>query len=456
VRCGAGTGAATVDHGRLWTDHDAAVAAGYRVDARLWQVLFDDLMVTIGRRFRRPEPRRRVRDFVRGLLAPLPSKNCWTIAEHAGDTSPDGMQDLLTRVRWDDSVVRADVREFVGEHFGDTEAVLVIDETGDLKKGRHTVGVQRQYSGTAGKIENCQLAVHLVCATDTAHALLDTALYLPKSWCDDPERRTRAGVPEQVRFATKPQLASRTITTAVTAGLLCRWVAGDEAYGSDPRLATQLRGLRLGYVLAVACSHQVTTGLGAHRVDALAAGLPTTAWHRLFAGKGAKGHRWYDWAFVTLPHAADAHGGHHWLLIRRNRSTGKLAFYRCWAPDTVPLRRLVAVAGRRWKIEESFQAAKTGLGLDQHQHRRWTSWHRWTTLAILAHAFLAAATTHRSRPDPAGLIALTVNELRHLFNVLIVEPTRRHHDPLLWSIRRRRHQARAKTSHYARQALTEP
>ncbi|WP_145821862.1 IS701 family transposase [Micromonospora sagamiensis] len=412
-------------------------------------------MLTVGHRFRRPEPRRRVRDFVRGLLAPLPRKNCWTIAEHAGDSGPDGMQDLLTRVRWDDAAVRADVRAFVVEHLGDPEAVLVIDETGDLKKGRHTVGVQRQYSGTAGKIENCQLAVHLVYATDTAHAMVDTALYLPKSWCDDPERRTRAGVPEQVRFATKPQLAARMITAAVTAGLPCRWVAGDEAYGNDPRLAAGLRQLRLGYVLAVARSHQVTTRLGVYRVDALAAGLPTTAWQRISAGRGAKGHRWYDWSYTALPAATDTHGGHHWLLIRRNRRTGELAFYRCWSPQPVPLNRLVAVAGRRWKIEEAFQAAKTGLGLDQHQHRRWRSWHRWTTLVILAHAFLAAATANHHH-QPVGLIPLTVNELRHLFHVLIIEPTRRRADPLLWSIRRRRHQAQAMTSHYARQALTEP
>ncbi|MEV0724225.1 IS701 family transposase [Micromonospora purpureochromogenes] len=412
-------------------------------------------MLTIGERFRRPEPRRRMRDFVRGLLAPLPRKNCWTIAEHAGDAGPDGMQDLLTRVKWDDAAVRADVREFIGRQLGDAEAVLVIDETGDLKKGRHTVGVQRQYSGTAGKIENCQLAVHLVYATETTHAMLDAALYLPKSWCDDPQRRAEAGVPEQVRFSTKPQLAAAMIETAAAAGLPCRWVAGDEAYGNDPRLAARLRALRLGYVLSVACSHQVSTGLGVYRADALAAGLPTAAWQRMSAGRGAKGYRYYDWSLVALPRATDNHGGHHWLLIRRNRSTGELAFYRCWSPQRAALHTLVTVAGRR-RIEESFQAAKTGLGLDQHQNRRWISWHRWTTLAILAHAFLAAANANRNRPDPAGLIPLTVNELRHLFNKLIIEPTRRHTDPLLWSIRRRRHQARAINSHYARQALIEP
>lgn len=276
-------------------------------------------------------------------------------------------------------------------------------------------------------------------------------------WCDDPERRVEAGIPDTVRFATKPQLASRMIEAAVTAGLPCRWAAGDEAYGNDPRLAARLRTLRLGYVLAVARSHQVSTGIGTYRVDMLAADLPTTAWQRVSAGPGAKGYRYYDWSFVALPHAADSHGGHHWLLIRRNRRTGELAFYRCWSPEPVALGVLVAVAGRRWKIEESFQAAKTGLGLDQHQNRRWTSWHRWTTLTILAHAFLAAATAgHRHRYNPIELIPLTVNELHHLRNILIIEPTHRRADPLLWSIRRRRHQARAKNSHYARQALTEP
>ncbi|SCG43637.1 SRSO17 transposase [Micromonospora inositola] len=440
----------------MWTDHDAAVAAAYRVDAQRWRVLFDDLMLTVGSRFRRPEPRRRVRDFVRGLLAPLPRKNCWTIAEHAGDASPDGMQDLLARAKWDDEQVRADVRGFVAEHLGDPDAVLVVDETGDLKKGHHTVGVQRQYSGTAGKIENCQLAVHLVYATEAGHALIDAALYLPKVWCENPSRRSEAGVPDEIRFATKPQLAARMIDEAVAAGLPCRWVAGDEAYGGDPRLAAALRGHRLGYVLAVACSHQVITGIGSRRVDHLAAGLTRTAWQRVSAGAGAKGHRYYDWAWMPLPAHADAHAGHHWLLIRRHRRTGELAFYRCWSPEPAPLGALVSVAGRRWKIEESFQTAKTALGLDQHQNRRWTSWHRWTTLAILAHAFLATATARRTQPSPSGLIPLTVNELHRLFNALVIEPSRRHADQLKWSIWRRRHQARAKASHYARQALTEP
>ncbi|WP_446220840.1 IS701 family transposase [Micromonospora sp. IBHARD004] len=412
-------------------------------------------MDTIEARFSRPEPRRLVRDFVAGLLAPLPVKNCWTIAEHAGDDGPGGMQDLIGRASWDDAAVRADVRDFVAARLGHPDGVLLVDETGDLKKGIHTVGVQRQYSGTAGKIENCQPAVHLSYASPLGHTLVDVALYLPKSWTEDPARRAEAGMPDTVGFATKPQLARRLIETALADGLPCRWVAGDEAYGGDPHLAAALRGNRLGYVLAVACSHPVPTGLGIQRTDQIAAGLPKQAWQRVSAGNGAKGYRYYDWAFITLLQATDEHAGHHWLLIRRNRTTGELACYLCWSPEPVPLHHLVAVAGRRWSIEESFQATKTGLGLDQHQHRRWKAWHRWTTLVIAAHAFLAAATTVTTS-SPDGLIAITVNELRRLFHALIIDPARRAADVIAWSLFRRRHQAAAKTSHYTRQALTEP
>ena len=438
----------------MWTQ-DTAVAAAYRVDARRWSELFEALLDTIEARFARPEPRRRVRDFLAGLLAPLPVKNCWTIAEHAGDQGPGGMQDLIGRASWDDAEVRADVRDFVAARLGHPDGVLLVDETGDLKKGTHTVGVQRQYSGTAGKIENCQLAVHLSYAAPAGRTLLDVALYLPKSWTEDPQRRREAGVPDTVTFATKPQLARRLIEAALAGGLPCRWVAGDEAYGGDPNLAAALRGHRLGYVLTVACSHRVPTGLGVFRADQLATDLPKQAWQRISAGPGAKGFRYYDWAFITLPQAVDQHTGHHWLLIRRNRTTGELAFYRCWSPELVALHHLVAVAGRRWSIEESFQATKTGLGLDQHQHRRWKAWHRWTTLVIAAHAFLAAATT-ASTESPDGLIDITVNELRRLFHALIIEPARRVPDVIAWSIFRRRHQNSAKTSHYTRQALTEP
>ncbi|MBE1489724.1 SRSO17 transposase [Plantactinospora soyae] len=200
--------------------------------------------------------------------------------------------------------------------------------------------------------------MHLSYASPLGHTLVDVDLYLPKSWTGDTAQRAEAGVPDTVTFATKPQLARRLIETAVTGGLPCRWVAGDEAYGGDPHLAAALRGLRLGSVLAVAYSHRVPTGLGVLRADRIAADLPKHAWQRISAGAGAKGHRYYDWAFITLPLAADQHAGHHWLLIRRNRTTGELAFYRCWSPEPVALHHLVTVAGRRWSIEESLCATR--------------------------------------------------------------------------------------------------
>jgi len=408
-------------------------------------------MCRIGGRFARVEPRYRARDLLLGLVSDLPSKNCWTIAEHAGHESPDGLQHLLRKAAWDHEAVREDLRGYVVEHLGTEDAVLVVDETGDLKKGVHTVGVQRQYTGTAGRIENSQVAVYLTYATRIGHALIDRALYLPKSWCTDIDRREAAGVPEEVEFATKPALAKQLIVAALEGGAAADWVAGDEVYGADPGLRKEMEQRRVGYVLAVACSHPVTTAAGKQRADAVAACLPKHVWQRLSAGTGSKGQRFYDWVWITI----DAErGGHRWLLIRRNTSTGELAFYRCYAPGPVPLATLVRVAGRRWTVEESFQAGKGLAGLDQHQVRRWTSWHRWTVLAMLAHAFLAvlAVTERAKRPTPDGLIPLTCNEIHHLFNVLITQPISNLWHRMRWSTWRRQHQHRAKTAHYQRRA----
>jgi SRSO17 transposase len=225
---------------------------------------------------------------VYGLLADLPRKNCWTIAEHAGDPSPNGMQHLLARAAWDEDAVRDDLRGYVVEHLGDPEAVLVIDETGDLKKGTTTVGVQRQYTGTAGQIENAQVAVYLVYATDAGHALIDRELYLPRGWIDDPQRCRAAGVPEQVGFATKPALATRMLTRALDAGVPAAWVTGREVYGADPELRAELETRRIAYVLAVACDHPVRAGGATQRADALLRCVPARAWQCVSAGKGAK------------------------------------------------------------------------------------------------------------------------------------------------------------------------
>jgi SRSO17 transposase len=391
---------------------------------------------------------------VLGLLADLPRKNCWTIAEHAGDATPDGMQHLLARAVWDEDGVRDDLRAYVVEHLGDPGAVLVVDETGDLKKGARTVGVQRQYTGTAGKVDNAQVAVYLVYATDAGHALIDRDLYVPQGWTCDPDRCRAAGIPAQVGFATKPALATRMLGRALDAGVPAAWVAGDEVYGADPGLRAWLEARGVGYVLAVARDHRVAAGGAACRADALLGRIPARAWQCVSAGRGAKGHRWYDWVFVRLDDGDPEHGGQHWLLARRSRKHGELAFYRCWMPHPVPLATLVGVAGRRWSIEERFQTGKGLVGLDQHQVRRWRSWYRWTTLAMLAHASLVvAALTDRIRhPPPPGLVGLTCNEVQHLFAALLARPAGDLGHRLRWSAWRRRQQARARACHYHRRA----
>ncbi len=413
----------------------------------------------IAPRFARYEPLRHAAGLVLGLLSGLDRKNCWTIAEHRGQRSPDGLQHLLARASWDADAVRDDLRGYVVDAFGDDAAVLVVDETGDLKKGEKSVGVQRQYTGTAGRIENAQVAVYLTYAAPRGHAFIDRALYLPWSWADDQPRRDAAGVPADVQFATKPALAAAMISRAVQAGVPAGWVAGDEVYGADPTLRKTVREHGLGYVLQVAANRRVPTHAGPRRIDTLPALIPDHGWQTYSCGRGSKGHRDYAWAWAWIellpepgdPASANQHGQHH-LLIRRNQRTGELAYLRCYTPGPTILATLVRVAGQRWRIEESFQTGKGLVGLDQHQVRRWTSWHRWTTLAMLAHAFLAVATAleRDHNPTPQGLIALTINEFRRLFDALLLAAGHTSTSLLAWSTWRRRHQGRARDSHYRR------
>jgi SRSO17 transposase len=432
------------------------VAAAHSVRPDRWWDGFGEVMGRIGSRFTRYEPRRHAAALMLGLLSGLDRKNCWTIAEHRGDVSPDGLQHLLSRAVWDADGVRDDLRGYVVDHLGDPGAVLVVDETGDVKKGSETVGVARQYTGTAGRIENAQVSVFLTYAAPRGHALIDRALYLPRSWIADPDRCTAAGVPAEVGFATKPALATAMITAALDAGVPASWVAGDEVYGADPCLRARVRHLGLGYVLQVAANRRVPTDAGMLRVDELAARLAGSAWQRRSAGAGSKGERLYSWAWIGIDaeetDTDDPDPGEHHLLIRRNDATGELAYHRCYTPGPVPLMTLVRVAGQRWCIEESFQAGKGLTGLDQHQVRRWTSWHRWTTLAMLAHAFLVVTTAAERghAPTPAGLIALTVNEFRRLFDAILLRSTQTITALMHWSTWRRRHQARARQCHYRR------
>jgi SRSO17 transposase len=300
-------------------------------------------------------------------------------------------------------------------------------------------------------VENCQVAVFLSYASPAGHALIDRELYLPRSWTADPARCAAAGIPaDKAVFATKPALARRMLGRALDAGVPAAWVTGDEVYGADPHLRADLERRRTGYVLAVAASHRVATAAGTCPAGQLAARLPRRAWQRYSAGEGAKGHRYYDWAWLAID---PGRPGHRHLLIRRNRRTRELAFYRCYSPGPVPLPVLVKVAGTRWTTEENFQAGKQLTGLDEHQVRRWDSWYRWTTLAMLALAFLSitAATEHAS-PPPEDQIPLTRNEIAALFSALIIEPVKDTRHRLRWSAWRRRRQHRAKNCHYQRQA----
>ena len=400
-------------------------------------------MTRAGARFSRVEPRRRARAFVLGLLAELPRKNCRTIAGHAGDRTPDGMQHLLSRARWDAGGVRDDVRSYVVEQLGDPGAVLVADETGDVKKGTATPGVQRQYTGTAGRIENAQVAVYLGYAAPHGHALIDRELYLPKSWTGDPARCEAAGIPGHAAFATKPQLARLMIERAVSARVPFAWVAADEAYGDNGPLRTWLEQQHIAYVLAVARDHRVPAGAGRTvRADELAARLPRRAWQRLSAGNGAKGHRWYDWAWVTISNP----GPGHRCLLSANRTPGTGLL-----PLLLP--RVTLPPCQSPLPEENFQAGKGLTGLDEHQLRRWTSWYRWVTLAMLGAAVLtiAAAIESARGPAAAGQIPLTRNEIAHLLAAVTAPPGHDAGHRLRWSHWRRRHQHRARTCHYQRQ-----
>ena len=321
-------------------------------------------MGRIAGRFGRVEPRRRARAFVLGLLSGLPRKNCWSIAEYAGDPTPGGMQHLLGRARWDADAVRDDLRDYITERLGDPGAVLVVDETGDVKKGTATAGVQRQYTGTAGRTENAQVAVYLAYVAPAGHALIDRELYLPKSWIADPGRCRAAGIPEGTAFATKPALARRMLARTLDARVPAGWVAGDEVYGADPGLRSDLEKRETGYVLAVACRHTFSIGLRTFRADELARRLPRPAWQRYSAGAGAKGHRYYDWAWVAT---GPGQPGHHWLLIRRNRRTKRAGLLPVLLTPARPAGHPGQGRRGRRPVEENFQAGKGLAGLDEHQ-----------------------------------------------------------------------------------------
>src|SRR5215218_258783 len=356
-----------------------------------WSTYLEELHSRIAHRFLRPEVRERAYRYLSGLLGEVRRKNSWQMAEAIGEARPRGVQHLLNDAHWDADAVRDDLREYVVEHLGDEHSgVLIVDETGFLKKGEKSVGVARQYTGTAGKRENCQVGVFLCYASqEEGRAFIDRALYLPEEeWAEDEERREAAGVPEEVEFATKGALAKAMLSRALEAGVPAKWVTGDEVYGNDGKLRGWLQERERAYVLAVSRSHPVMNVFERKRADEIAAEAPPEAWERVEVGAGSKGPRVYDWARARLPYEC-AQGWSQWLVVRRSVSDPEdSAYYRAYCPEDTPLSEMARVAGRRWTVEECFERAKGEAGLDQYEVRRWEGWHRHVTLCLLAHAFL--------------------------------------------------------------------
>ncbi|HEV2121811.1 MAG TPA: IS701 family transposase [Chloroflexota bacterium] len=362
-----------------------------------WAEQLENLHGRIRGRFARSEQRNRSRAYLKGLLSPVERKNSWQLAEQIGEATPDGVQRLLNAADWDAEAVREDLRAYVVEHLGDEKAVLVLDETGFLKKGTKSVGVQRQYSGTAGRIENCQIGVFLCYANPKGAVLLDRCLYLPEQWAQDPERRREAGVPEEVEFATKPALAKVMVERALEAGVPCGFVTGDSVYGSDRRLRLFLEERGVAFVLAVTGNEALLVGFGQYaRPAKMVQTIAESEWQRLSVREGAKGPRLYDWAWVPLWRlqvTEEDRAKGHWLLVRRSLDTpGELTFYVAFGPhEGTTLESLARVAGMRWNVESCFEAAKGECGLDQYEVRKWNAWHRHITLSMLAQAFLVVA-----------------------------------------------------------------
>jgi SRSO17 transposase len=441
--------------------NNQTAAAGATVDHERHSRLLEDLLARVAPCFARRETRLTCRDMVHGLLTELDDHNCWTMAEAACHPGPHRMQHLLSRARFDEQLMLDTAADWTAGHLAGAQAgsggdaVLIVDETADAKSSADCAGAARQYSGTLGGIALCQVAVTLTCATPAGHALIGRALYLPADWAADEERRELAGVPEEVMFATKPQLAGQLLQHAHDRGIRAGFVAGDEVYGGlDLRRSIRERGT--GYVMAVRSNHTVTLPAGRRLAVKTAASLVKPAmWQRMRTGSATKGAKDYHWAMIeiTPDDTPDGqHDGHGFLLLRRHRYTGTVSYFLCWSQAPVPLAKLISVAVTRWKIEEDHQLAKQVSGLDSGQVTTWTSWHRWTAISLLACAFLAVAAACQRSLDGStgilGLIPVTLPELlRQLRGTVIPEPRRdmAHRDA--WTLWRRRHQYQAQQAH---------
>jgi SRSO17 transposase len=369
-------------------------------DLHTWAAELDAVTVKLAPRFERAEPRKRVLAYLTGLLSNTERKNGWQLAELAGETTPDGMQRLLSTAHWDADAVRDDLVAYVLERLADPDAVLVLDETGFVKKGTKSVGVAPQYCGAVGKIANCQIGVFLAYATRYGPALLDRALYLPKAWEEDEERRAEAGVPVEARCIPKPTLGKQVLERAFAAGVQASWVTADSIYGGDYKLRHYLEEREQSFVLAVQSTQRVGLSTPAAQV---VASWPTAAWQRLSAGAGSQGPRWYDWAWMPMSWRFHPEGMAHWLLARRSVSRpDEIAYYFVFGPAASTLEQIVRIAGTRWQVEQAFELAKGEVGLDEYEVRTWTGWYRHITLAMFALAYLTVVRLQAQQTQKKG------------------------------------------------------
>ena len=357
---------------------------------RRWGGEVGEVARRIDSRFARREQRAHAGRYLQGLISRVERKNGWQLAEQLGDPTPVNLQHFIARAEWDAEAVRDDLRSYVVERLGDPQAVLIVDETGFLKKGTKSVGVKRQYSGTAGRVENCQVGVFLAYRSLHGHALIDRALYLPREWADDTSRRAEAKVPDSVNFATKQALARDMLARALAAKVPVAWITADEVYGSDYTFRRFCEDNRLNYVVAISAATHLVVGLKRQAVRKYLAEIPRSAWQRLSCGSGAKGRREYDWAYITWPHYEQKTHAKGCLVRRSLDEPCEHAFYFTYAPRGTSVEKIVQVAGSRWAIEECFEQAKQETGLDEYEVRSWLGWHRHMTLSMLAHAALAA------------------------------------------------------------------
>lgn len=373
-----------------------------------WSVYLQELHARIAHHFLRPEVKARAYRYLTGLLGNVKRKNGWQMAEAIGEATPRGVQHLLNDAHWEADEVREDLRDYVAFHLGEQESgVLIVDETGFLKKGEKSVGVARQYTGTAGKRENCQVGVFLCYSSSQGAAFIDRELYLPEEWAYDPERRGEAGVPERVRFATKGEMAKLMLRRALEAGMPARWVVADTVYGTARGLRGWLEERGCYYVLAVPETRGVYHEGRQRQAQTVAGTLPDEAWIRASAGAGSKGDRLYDWACLALPDEPVSEtspvGTGRWLLMRRGiEDTTEYAYYLAYGPAETPVEELIRIAGRRWAIEDGFEAAKGEVGLDEYEVRKWDGWYRHITLCLLAHAYLVVLRSVAKHDDEQG------------------------------------------------------